>query len=160
MKKTIVAAAVMTMLLTFAAPALAQQAEGTSGVIGGTATVGPRQPGSQPSSGIPDYEFEDGWVSIGGDIRYECTAFAEDIEEERTPAGDIPAGALDALDGCAEAGLLSASFAASVRASSDDPSGGEKDELPDTGGPDFWMLFAVLGVLLATVVPLARKVAG
>lgn len=163
MKKTIVAAVLAVLLLASAAPALAQ-GEGTSGVIGGTATVGPggsSPAGSPPSSGIPDYRFADGGVLIGGDIMVDCTAFAESIEEERTPSGDIPAGALDALDECAGAGLLSASFVASVRASSDGSDGGGGDEqLPDTGGPVFWVPLCVLGMLLTGGVLVARKVAG
>lgn len=154
MKKVIVVGMLAVLLLVVTTPASAQEEEATSGVIGGTASVGPRQSESPPVSDIPDYRFVDGEVLIGGDIAMDCTAFAASIEEERTPAGDIPAGALDALDGCVEAGLLPSSLAVSGASA-----GGA--ELPETGGPPLPTLPGASAALLtAGVLVVARNVGG
>lgn len=86
-----------------------------------------------------------------------CEGFAAGIDVERTPAGDIPAGAFRALEGCAEAGLLPPSVAAKVRASSDSPPDG-RDDLPDTGGPPALpALVCASAALAAAGVLLVRK---
>ena len=124
-----------------------------------------RQEGSPPSPGppgsnIPDYEFRGGWVYIDGDIGVNCEGFAGGIDYERTPAGDIPAGVLKALEGCAKACLLPSSVVASVRASTEDPTAGGREELPGTGGPALPALLCASAALLAAGALLARKVAG
>lgn len=144
--KLTVMAATLTMLLAFVTPALAQ-AEKTYSM--GAFAVPEGETGLS-GSGIPDYEFEDGWVYIQGDIALDCPDFASSIDYERTPDGAVPAGVLRALDDCARAGLLSSSVAASVRASSNATVGG--GGLPDTGGPALRVLLVASSVLLTTMV--------
>jgi len=141
--------------MVFSAPAFAQGEEAPSMAATARAKGSPPPPGP-PGSGIPDYEFRGGWVYIDGDIAVNCEGFAAGIDMERTPEGDVPAGVLRALEGCAEAGLLPPSVAAKVRASSD---GG--DELPNTGGPaPPALLLCASAALLAAGALLTRKAAG
>lgn len=160
MKSTATAAAVLVLavLLLAAAPAFAQEDDVSSMPATGFPAGSPPPPGP-PGSNIPDYEFRDGWVYIDGDMGVNCEGFAASIDVERTPAGDIPAEAFKALEGCAEAGLLPPSVAAKVRASSDSPPDGG-DELPDTGGPALPALACASAALVAAGVLLVRKATG
>ena len=167
MKRLILLAAVLALLLPTAATALAhpeeEHQEEESGRTGGLSE--PETGSSLPDS--PEYAFrEDGTVVIDGDVSTDCSSFARAFKLEDNLQRNLRQ-ARSVLEQCEEAGLLdsgdatssaSANSSASASASPHAPANGGEDELPDSGGPALLTLLGTSIFLLVTSGPLIRKV--